>query len=196
MNLTTYLQAGYPGLAIVSSEEARVEAEVAAVCKDLERKLLAWSSTEGLVDTQEGRVTPCPDPLDALELLDTPFNTDSPRLVVLLRDLQLYLDQSDPQLLRRLKDTLRLAKGNGHTILLLGCRLKLPPELEHEITLVDYQLPTPAELEIVLDGIIKSAELKRVSRTLRESALQSALGLTTTEAENAFALSIIESKRH
>ena len=194
MNLTTYLQAGYPGLAILSAEESRIEAEVAAVCTELERKLLAWSSTEGLVDTQEGRVTPCPDPLDALELLNTPFSADSPRLVVLLRDLQLYLDQSDPQLLRRLKDTLRLAKGNGHTILLLGCRLKLPPELEHEITFVDYQLPTPAELEVVLNGIIKSAELKRVSRALRESALQSALGLTTTEAENAFALSIIESK--
>ncbi|MDQ8192613.1 AAA family ATPase [Roseibacillus persicicus] len=194
MNLTTYLQAGYPGLAIVSSEEARLEAEVATVCKDLERKLLAWSSTEGLVDTQEGRVTPCPDPLDALELLDTPFNTDTPRLVVLLRDLQLYLDQNDPQLLRRLKDSLRLAKGNGHTVLLLGCRLKLPPELKHEITVIDYQLPSPAELQVVLDGIIKSAELKRVSRELRESALQSALGLTTTEAENAFALSIIESK--
>lgn len=194
MNLTTYLQAGYPGLAIVSSEEARVEAEVATVCKDLERKLLAWSSTEGLVDTQEGRVTPCPDPLDALELLDTPFNTDTPRLVVLLRDLQLYLDQNDPQLLRRLKDSLRLAKGNGHTVLLLGCRLKLPPELKHEITVIDYQLPSPAELKVVLDGIIKSAELKRVSKAQRESALQSALGLTTTEAENAFALSIIESK--
>ena len=194
MNLTTYLQAGYPGLAIVSSEETRVEAEVATVCKDLERKLLAWSSTEGLVETQEGRVTPCSDPLDALELLDTPFSNDSPRLVVLLRDLQLYLDQNDPQLLRRFKDTLKLAKGNGHTVLLLGCRLKLPPELKHEITVIDYQLPTPAELQVVLDGIIKSAELKRVSPALRESALQSALGLTTTEAENAFALSIIESK--
>ena len=30
--LTTYLRAGYPGLAVISSEEARAEAEIAAAC--------------------------------------------------------------------------------------------------------------------------------------------------------------------
>ena len=32
MNLTTYLRAGYPGVALVSPEEARAESEIAAVC--------------------------------------------------------------------------------------------------------------------------------------------------------------------
>jgi hypothetical protein len=131
MNLTTYLRAGYPGLAVISSEEARAEAEIASACASLKRKLHAWSSTEGLVDTTEGRVTACPDPLDALQLLDGMFASDTPRHVVLLRDLQLHLDQSDPMLVRRIKDILRIAKANGHALILLGCRLKLPPELEH-----------------------------------------------------------------
>jgi hypothetical protein len=48
MNLTTYLQAGYPGLAVITSEEARAEAEIATACKTAGRNLLAWSSTEGL----------------------------------------------------------------------------------------------------------------------------------------------------
>ena len=110
MNLTTYLRAGYPGLAVISSEEARAEAEIASACHSLNRQLHAWSSTEGLVDTGEGRITPCPDPLDALQLLDGMFAADSsssPRHVVLLRDLQLHLDQSDPMLVRRIKDILR-----------------------------------------------------------------------------------------
>ena len=194
MNLTTYLRAGYPGLAVISSEEARAEADIAAACATLERRLHAWSSTEGLVDTTDGRVTPCPDPLDALQLLDGMFATDNPRHVVLLRDLQLHLDQSDPMLVRRLKDILRVAKSNGHAIILLGCRLKLPPELEHEITHVDFSLPDPARLGAVLDGILKSAKLKNVHEVVKEAALQSALGLTTTEAENAFALSVVESR--
>jgi AAA+ superfamily predicted ATPase len=192
--LTTYLQAGYPGLAVISSEEARAEAEIAAACTSLKRLLHAWSSTEGLVDTKEGRVTACPDPLDALQLLDSMFAADGPRHVVLLRDLQLHLDQSDPMLIRRIKDILRVAKGNGHALILLGCRLKLPPELEHEITHVDFSLPGIAGLGTVLDGIVKSAKLKNVHEVVRESALQSALGLTTTEAENAFALSVVETK--
>ena len=194
MNLPTYLLAGYPGLAIISSEEARAEAEIAAACTSTKRKLHAWSSTEGLVDTKEGRVTACPDPLDALQLLDGMFATDNPRHVVLMRDLQLHLDQSDPMLVRRLKDVLRVAKANGHALILLGCRLKLPPELEHEITHVDFNLPGPTELGTVLDAIIKSAKIKSVHDVVKEAALQSALGLTTTEAENAFALSVVETK--
>ena len=190
--LTTYLRAGYPGLAVISSEEARAEAEIAAACTSLKRRLHAWSSTEGLVDTQEGRVTQCPDPLEALQLLDGMFAADSPRHVVLMRDLQLHLDQSDPMLVRRIKDILRVAKANGHALVLLGCRLKLPPELLHEITHVDFSLPDAAKLGAVLDGILKSAKIKTVHDAVREAALQSALGLTTTEAENAFALSVVE----
>jgi SpoVK/Ycf46/Vps4 family AAA+-type ATPase len=147
-----------------------------------------------LVDVKEGRVTTCPDPLDALQLLDGMFANANPQHVVLLRDLQLHIDQTDPMLVRRLKDTLRVAKTNGHAIIMLGCRLKLPPELEHEITHVDFTLPGIAELGTVLDGIIKSAKLKNIRETEREAALQSALGLTTTEAENAFALSVVETK--
>ncbi|MCH7225019.1 AAA family ATPase [Haloferula sp. A504] len=195
MNLQTYLRAGHPGLAVISSEEVRAEAEIASACAALGRSLHAWSSTEGLVDTGEGRVTPCPDPLEALQQLDGLFAADSssePQHVVLLRDLQLHLDQSDPMLVRRIKDTLRVAKAHGHAIILLGCRLKLPAELEHEFTHIDFNLPGPEQLGVVLDGIAKSANLKDLPDELREAALQSALGLTTTEAENAFALSVVE----
>ena len=194
MNLITYLNAGYPGLAIISPEEARTEAEISAACASLTRKLLAWSSTEGLVDPSDGRVTTCPDPLDALQLIDGLFSSTSPQHVVLMRDLQLHLEQTDPMLIRRIKDVLRVAKANGHALILLGCRLKLPAELEHEITHVDFLLPDTEQLGAVLDGIVQSAKITNIDPALREAALQSALGLITTEAENAFALSVVETQ--
>jgi SpoVK/Ycf46/Vps4 family AAA+-type ATPase len=190
--LTTYLRAGYPGLAVVSSEEARAEAEIATVCSSLNRTLHAWSSTEGLVDVKEGRITACRDPLDALQLLEGTFANANPRQVVLLRDLQLHMEQTDPMLVRRLKDILRVGKANGHALILLGCRLRLPPELDHEFTRVDFSLPDATQLGTVLSNIIKSAKLKTVNSAVNEAAVQSALGLTTTEAENAFALSVVE----
>jgi AAA+ superfamily predicted ATPase len=194
MNLSIYMQAGYPGIAITTAEETRAESEIASVCQENNRVLHAWSSTEGMVDIAEGRVTPCPDPLDALKLLEGLFSRREPQTVVLLRDLQLHMDHSDPMLTRRIKDTLRVAKTNGHTLILLGCRLNLPPELEHEFTHVDMALPGTPELATVLDGIITSAGIPEPSKEIREAALQSALGLTTTEAENAYALSIVETR--
>jgi AAA+ superfamily predicted ATPase len=193
MNLATYLRAGYPGIAIITAEETRAESEIAAVCTASNRKLHSWSSSEGLVDLAEGRVSPCPDPLDALQLLDTMFSRREPQTVVLLRDLQLYLDQTDPILIRKIKDILRTAKTNGHTLVMLGCRLKLPPELEHEITKVDFSLPFASQLGSVLDGIINATEgLTAPHPEIREAALINALGLTSTEAENVFALSVVE----
>lgn len=108
-----------------------------------------------------------------------------------MRDLQLHLDQSDPQLVRRTRDTLRAAKAKGHALVLLGCRLKLPAELEHEFTVIDLALPGPGELEKVLDGILQSAGAVPPSAADKEAALRNAAGLTTVEAENVFALSLV-----
>lgn len=190
--LITYLRAGYPGLAIVSAEEVRAEAEIHAACAALDRRLHAWSSSEGLLDTTQSRIAPCPDPLEALRLIERLLERSDPRHVVVMRDLQPYLDQSDPLLVRRLKDILRLAKGGGHALILLGCRCKLPAEIEHEITCIEFELPGPAQLGEVLNGIIQSAQLREPHPELRDAVLQASLGLTTTEAENAMALSIVE----
>lgn len=194
MNLSTYLLAGYPGIAVITSEEARAETEIAAVCASLGRQLHAWSSTEGLVDLTEGRITQCADPLDALQQLDSLFSNRDPQIVVLMRDLQLHMDQSDPMLIRRIKDILRVAKANGHTLILLGCRLQLPQELDHEITRIEFSLPDASALNSVLDVIMAASQLPELDPALRESALANALGLTTTEAENVFALSVVEAK--
>jgi SpoVK/Ycf46/Vps4 family AAA+-type ATPase len=113
----------------------------------------------------------------------------------MLRDLQLHLDQNDPLLVRRLRDILRLAKSAGHALVPTGCRLKLPAELEHEITVIDLELPEIARLGGVLDGILQSANQPELGEDAREQILHAALGLTTMEAENAFALSLVESGR-
>lgn len=194
MNLATYLRAGYPSIAIVTAEEARAESEIAEVCRQNNRQLHAWSSTEGLVDIAEGRVQPIPDPLDALQQLDGLFSRTEPQTVVLMRDLQLHMEHSDPMLIRRIKDTLRIAKTNGHTLILLGCRINLPPELDREITRIDLDLPAKPELAIVLDRIVAAGGIPEPAAETREAALQNALGLTTTEAENAFALAIVETQ--
>jgi len=75
----------------------------------------------------------------------------------------------------------------------LGCRLKLPAELDHEVTRIDFALPGAEQLGDVLSGIISSAKLQAPDDELSEAVLNAALGLTTIEAENAFALSVVES---
>ena len=90
--LINYARAGYPGIYLVSHEEARVEAELKAVAKTLSYGLHAWSATNGLVDTADGNARDISEPLEAvMALAELPENT-----ILLLRDLHQFLDDGNP----------------------------------------------------------------------------------------------------
>src|SRR2546427_367549 len=187
--IINYIRAGYPGMYIVSHEEARAEAELKEVAKQLEFKLYVWSITEGILDASDGRVQEAKNPHQLFERIEeAPENS-----LMLLRDFHQFLEQEVLLLTRRMKDLLRIGKTKGKAIIILGCRLVLPPDLEREFVVIHFALPTKQELGVVLDSIATSAARPQPEGEEREVLLDSACGLTSTEAENAFALSLVES---
>ncbi len=189
--IINYIRAGYAGLFLISPEEQRVESELKGIAREVGFKLYAWSTTTGLIDMEKGAARQANDPMEALlAIQELPEKT-----IVILPDFHLFLNgDPNPVLLRQLKDTLQHAKMRNTPIIILGCRLCLPPELEREVTVVEFSLPGKAELGQVLDGVLESATLASLGEKDREAALDAAAGLTTIEAENAFALSVAESK--
>ena len=189
--IINYIRAGYPGIYLVSPEEQRVEAELKGIAREVGFKLYAWSTTTGLIDTEKGAARQANDPMEALlAIQELPEKT-----IVILRDFHLFLNgEPNPVLLRQLKDTLQHAKSRNKPLIILGCRLCLPPELEREVTVVEFSLPGKEELGQVLDGVLESATLASLGQKDREAALDAATGLTTIEAENGFALSVAEAK--
>src|SRR3954468_18345328 len=183
-----YIRAGYAGLYLVSHEEQRVEAALKAIAAWLKHGLYAWSATAGLIDTTSGTSRGAQDPMEVLGALSE-LPEDS---IVLLRDYHLFFEDPNPLLLRQLKDQLRAGKTKGHTVAVLGCRLKLPPELERDFIVVDFTLPGAEALGEVLNGILESTGKKRPSPESTAALIDAARGLTTTEAEDAFALSVVE----
>ena len=146
--------------------------------------LVFWSVVDGLVDTQKGTNNSANDPLEALiAIRDLKEKT-----LILLRDFHLFLQDPNPILIRQLKDVLQMAKTKSKTLIILGCRMVLPPELERELTVIEFALPGKEELGAVLGGIMESANIKNMENEQREKVIDAASGLTTIEAENAFAL--------
>ncbi len=182
-----YLKAGYPGLYILSPEEVRVEAHLKGIANELEFGLYAWSLTEGLVDTSDGQGTDVPDPLTLLSKIEElPDNT-----LIAIRDLHLFFDAPDPVLVRGLKDTLRHAKAHGKVLVLIGCRHVVPPELAREIVLHEFALPNRTDLLQIADAICEASGAEQPQEEIRDQLADAASGLTSIEAENAFALSIV-----
>ena len=185
-----YVKSGHPGVYLVSSEETRVEAEIQAVAQQAGYSLFAWSMTDGLMNTRDGSTRPANEPMEAIAAIsEMGENT-----IILLRDFHLFLEDANPVLLRALKDELARAKTQGRTLIVVGCRQILPPELEREFVVLDFALPGKPELEQVVAGICESAKTPKPEGEALDAILEAATGMTCAEAENAMALSLVETK--
>jgi AAA+ superfamily predicted ATPase len=166
-----------------------VEAELKAIATGLGHPLHAWSITEGLIDTTKGTTRDCNDPMEVLNAVTVlPENS-----ILLLRDFHQFFDDPNPVLIRRLKDQVRESRTTGKTLIVLACRLILPPELERDFSVIDIALPGSEELQAVIKGITESTEQPMPKTEIVSDLVDAARGMTTTEAENAFALSVVES---
>jgi SpoVK/Ycf46/Vps4 family AAA+-type ATPase len=198
MKIVHYIQAGYPGLYLVSPEEQRVEAELKSVVEHINQsqkkteqfQLCYWSVVDGLVNTATNAVRDSGDPLEVLQAI----TEEKERTVFLLKDYHLFLDEPNPIVLRKFKDVLIEAKAKQKPVIIAGSRLVLPPELERELTIVEFSLPGKEILRTVLHGVMDSAGITEMEAEERDKVIDSASGLTTMEAENAFALSFVQTR--
>ena len=202
-NLAQLFKARLPILYIESYEESRVIAEVAAVARDgtsvrTPRTVWTWSLTEGLVQLDGASRRGTTDPADAL---DAALRLEEPS-VVILRDLHPVLGgdgrPGDPRIIRRLRDVAAAFKSGPipRALVLVSPVLRIPVELDRDITIVDFPLPSEAEIRMVLEGLIAaniaSGRIQiRLDAVERERFAKAALGLTLHEAENAFARAIV-----
>ncbi len=201
--LEILIRAKYPILYILSSEERRVEDLLRQVAARRHKRLLGWTVTVGFEDISTPRATPvAPNVRDPLRALDYIAEASEPAIFV-LKDFHPYLDTQRLPLenavtVRRLRDLAADLKESRKTLVLLSPVVVIPPELEKDITLLDYSLPTPEELDQALERVLRSArQLGGSRRSLRlddearSEIVRAAQGLTCTEAENAFARSLV-----
>ncbi len=192
------VRAKYPILYIVSWEERRVEEALTKICTNLKRTLHTWSVTQGMrppvLRSGPARTSALPGELEALATIhEAPDFT-----VFLLKDFHPYM--KDYRVIRLLRDLSFRIRGKAQTIVLLGPRLELPTDLEKDITVIDFGLPTKEDIEANLDKVIAAVkDNPQVDSTLepmqRELLVKSAQGLTLDEIESVFARSLVEKKR-
>ena len=151
--LRTYIRAGYPILYVVTAEEDRAIELLAHAVSEGEtsrRKVFVWSVRRGLCTadmkvverkTAEPRILPY--------LLE--FN--EPGLFI-LEDFHFFLDDRAPRsalVIRQLRDLVSPFKASRKTVVILSSVLKIPPELEKDVTVLDLAMPDEAELAAALD---------------------------------------------
>jgi len=198
------LKARFPVLYVPTWEEERLLAKVNEIAKDLSkiktaRKVLVWSSTASLIGDDVPLKEDTKSPTRLLEIAE---QYAEPAIFV-LKDFHVFLGANgrpaDPQVVRRLRDAIPRLKQSPKpkSLLIVAPSLVLPHDLQKDIQVVDFDLPSFEEILGVLREMIAANKASgRITIDLKESddknLATAALGLTLQEAENAFARAMVE----
>lgn len=178
------VQARYPLVWLVSPEEERVERGIERLAREAGMALYRWRRTSGLVLGTEA-VVPGPDAAAALEHL---VGVSSPALF-LFEDLGDAL--ADASVVRRLRDLERELGARRQALLVLSHQLRVPPELEKDVAVLDVPLPTRKDVTRLLVLLLDARGLE-VDAELLEQFVTASLGLTEKEIKRAFARVLVD----
>ena len=188
--LDTYLRARFTLIVVVTREEERALQAVRAVCDKSSRQCLAWDSADFFKWLSQSTATPpaARDAQSALEQIDK-FDPQA-NIVFILKDFHELWNQ--PAVKRKLRNLAQNFKYNKKTILVTTPTAKIPDELHNEAVVLNYALPTQAELQEVLNNLTRNPAVKvNLTDLGREKLVKAALGLTAAQAQRVFASAIV-----
>lgn len=219
MCFANYIKAGYPILWVKSYEEHRVLVEYIADLaknkkKDAKNETLyqtfTWDVPDGIrpagikegvfatgiplkMKKDDGEADTNLDPMIPLIWLDEIAEENT---VLFLKDYHPFLQkefQDSVLIKRKIRNLISKFKAQGKTMVILSSDVQIPQELDKEISVITFKLPSRDELKLVLQGVCESAGATYPKDD--EAILDAALGMTSFEAENAFSVCLIEAKK-
>ena len=187
--------AGYPVIYLVSGEDMRSLREIKEAALELKHKLFVWTLGKGLVEDGPKIAVPMENSEDAPGMLDGILKSNSqgkpnvPNGSILV--LRLFHHELDDKLIQaKLLDIIPTLKVTSRMLVILTPVIRMPAELEKEISLCETQLPGKKQLMEVLEGLQGIPAPLKPSDERKRELVEAALGMTVNEAESAFSESI------
>lgn len=205
--LTNLFKARFSFVYIPTWEEIRVIELITKIANNTKaikskRDVFVWSSTEGLnkiLSKGQERVSinNAENPTEALNYIDS-YNKPA---IMILKDVHPLLGiqgrNADYGFIRKIRDVACSLKNAdcSKNVVILAPTLVLPNDLQKDITVVDFDLPTLDELKSLLYEMLDMNEGSGILIDLdekdKELLCKAAQGLTLQEAENAFARAMV-----
>ncbi|RMG16410.1 MAG: AAA family ATPase [Planctomycetota bacterium] len=191
------IKARYPLIYVVSPEEERVEKALVRIANDCRSKPVWWSITQGFSEQGGADIR---EPVQALQyILEAKENA-----IYVLRDLHEFMGKHIVK--RLLRDLARELRTSSKNCVLLSPVKKIPPEIEKEFAIVDFDLPKIEDIYQIMNRLLdkgvgpesKAYAWKLEFQRNEEEKLkvaEAALGLTSVEIDNVLAKSLVMRKR-
>ncbi|MGQ0627422.1 MAG: AAA family ATPase [Phycisphaerales bacterium] len=200
--LDLLIRARYPVIYTVSWEEERVQRHLELIAARRGKSLYTWSVTTGMQrvgNASKGASASVCDPVDALSAV---IEHKEPA-IYLFKDLNAFLKPGCPACrpaIRRLREVARALTDSYKTLVIVSPLMELAPDLEKDVTVLDFPLPRGEHVDALLSKIcddVKDNPAFEVNLSARGRAalVQAAGGLTLQEAENVFAKTLVNDGR-
>ena len=182
--LNVLIQAQYPLIYLVTSEEERAEQAIATIAQGKPlRKFFVWTVTHGIVEYGQPRNVTQHNTVSPEAAIEWVTRQREPGIFV-FKDLHPFVDS--PAVTRWLRDAIASFKGSQKTIIMMSPVQQIPIELEKEVAVLDFAMPDMAELNQVLSQQLEINRTRKITTEAREKLLKAALGLTRDEAEKVY----------
>jgi len=183
--ISILIQAQYPLIYLVTSEEERTERAIAMIAqnKSQQRRVFVWTVTHGIVEYGQSRHITQHNTVSPEAAIQWVIQQKEPGIYI-FKDLHPFIDS--PATTRWLRDAIASFKAAQKTIILMSPLQQVPIELEKEVVVIDYPLPDLTELNQVLSQQLDKTKGRRTTTETREKLLKAALGLTRDEAEKVY----------
>ena len=200
VQLSRLFRARFPYIYITTWEEERAINLIKKISKSeklirVAREVYVWTQTNGFViDGQKIDGTQSPD--KAIDFI----RDCNKNAVFVMCDFHVFFGvkgrQVDYNVVRRLRDNLSELKTSKFrkNVIFLASELLIPETMQKEITILDMPLPALPEIKAKFDKMITQntqIDTSDLDEEGKEKLCKAAMGLTLQEAENAFALAMV-----
>jgi len=210
------IKARYPIIGIATHEEGRVLDHLVEVARAQSKAVYVWSISQGLLPEHPESVwTMAPDeaqiardegarytdPVAVLRHIleswePTPEQPQGAPVLYVLKDLHPYMAGSDgrpgdPVVLRLLRDLAAALVNRHQTIILLSPHIPQVPDLQKDVVVLDFPLPTAQELDEQLTTFVDNLGVDCDLNGNRQEVIQALRGLTVVEADCILAQAVV-----
>lgn len=200
--IANLLRARFPYIYLTTYEEERATAMLRAIVNNeklikFPREIYIWTQTNGFInDETEKPVAGTSNPAKALDFVQK-HDKDS---IFIFYDIHVNFGMKnrapDYDLVRKLRDLVPDLKVSAviKNIFFIAPEAIIPETLQKDITICDFPLPALEEIKKKLDSMLaqnKKVKTETLTPEAKEKLCKAALGLTMQEAENAFALAMV-----
>lgn len=180
-NLVTYLNAGYSGFIVQTTETKRADEviynllEAASESSGTKYNVVSWD-----IDSAQKK-----DPLSPIDLL---LKSAEDNTILLAHNYHWHLDK--PPVIQKLQNAMDLLKSQGKAFIILSPYSKIPLEIRKDFVVMTLPLPNAEEIDESVNFIADSAGAPELKDNDNSAVANACKGLTKTEAENVLSLCI------